>query len=154
MVSYFRSPLFIRVSFRADGTADLAAAVVGRSGHDDCARFRSRRVLPAGVVSSLRAELRATDSLPDERMLIKAENDALDAEVAADNEADPAHESIVIRNDEMAVFRILEKAHEGRYSMQRLRDKGRPQFAAFMKLCRDLIALAEVPREVNEYADD
>ena len=32
--------------------------------------------------------------------------------------------------------------------------KKRPQFSAFMRLCRDLIELAEVPPEANDYAGD
>lgn len=154
MVSYFRRPLLITVAFKTDGTADLTASVVGRSGHEACVRFQRRRMLPADLVSSLREALQATDSLPDERQLIKAEDDALDAKVAAANAADPAHEEIVIRNDEMAVFRLLEKGYGGRYSLRRLRDENRPQFTAFKSLCRDLIALAELPSEANDYADE
>jgi hypothetical protein len=110
--------------------------------------------LPATVAADLRDQVRATDGLPEERLLIKAEDDAMDASVEAENKVDRAHATIVFRNSEMAVYRVLEKGYDRHYSVQQLRDRRRPQFSAFMQLCRDLIEWAEVPREANDYPDD
>ena len=60
-----------------------------------------------------------------------------------------ASDGRVVINDAPTVF-VLERAYEGRYRVQHVRDDPEPQLLAFRDLCHHLRTLADVPPSIPD----